>query len=488
MVFRRLRNRMIAHIVLIVSLVTLVSFFAVFWLHKLALNEHLETDAKTSSEIIEHFLLMFMLRNESAALEEILPELAKMHHLKSIKIVTPEGKIVFTSEPTERGKIIGDSDFFVFLKQEAHVLASHHFDGDVTHHKRWRKIYNESRCQGCHDPKQKINGVSMIETADTISFSTLKSEIYVTLGIAFGVIALLSFSTYSLFIPSVDRPVRELRKTIQRIQDGHFETRVNIQSKDELGQLAKGLNVMAAKLEDAQKKLISHHRSEIEQVESIAKIGEMAAGVAHEIKNPISGIVFAMNSIVRETNDKDPRKEIFEEVVKQANKVEQNLESLLSFARHSRLEQSPTDLNAIIERILLFIRQQPDARVIITETDLAQDLPIILIDSKQIEQVILNLVINAIQAMPEGGTLTITTMKSATSRHIRILVKDTGVGIPNDKKERIFEPFYTTKPSGIGLGLALCREIVLRHDGEIDVESKPEVGTIFSIKLPIETN
>ncbi|MFQ5865943.1 MAG: PAS domain-containing sensor histidine kinase, partial [bacterium] len=313
----------------------------------------------------------------------------------------------------------------------------------------------------------------------------LKSDYLVLGGIALGVIVLLSLATVVLFVRSVDRPVQKIKTTMDAIERGDFSARIKTSSRDELGQLALGMNAMADKLQKARNHLLEHHRQELLQVEALAKIGELAAGMAHEIKNPISGIVFAANSILRDTNLNDNRREIFEEILKQANRAEQNLESLLAFARQSRLERFPTDLNAIIERILLFIRQQSDMKLIKAESDLDKELPEVLVDPKQIEQVLLNLIINAVQAMPQGGHLTVSTRYHEANNRVCISVQDTGVGISREARDQVFQPFYTTKVKGVGLGLALCKEVVLRHRGTISFDSEVGTGTTFTIELPV---
>jgi len=483
--FKKLRTRLIAHIVLIVVLITSVSFLAAFKLHQQALEVHLSSDVHVASEILENMLITVMEVNELNSLRRILPELAKLRHLNRIRIIHPEGRIVFSSDPNEVGSTIVQAEFADFINSDSAVLTNHFKDHDVTLYQRWRKIYNEKRCQKCHDPLESVNGVSWVETADTVTFASLRSYFFMSASIAVGVIALLSFSTYFLFIRAVDRPIQELQKTMARIRNGDFSARVNMADNSELGQLGSGFNLMASKLQVAHKHLMEHHQQELEQAESIAKIGELAAGVAHEIKNPISGIVFAVNSIIRETDNDDPQKEIFEEIVKQAHKVEQNLEDLLSFARHNRLERFPTDINEIVKRICLFISQQPDMKNIIIESKLDPKLPELLVDPKQIEQVILNLIINAVHAMPDGGLLTTITTRKAASEAVQILIKDTGVGIPMHDQHKIFQPFFTTRPDGVGLGLSLCKDIVTRHKGSIYFESKLGEGTTFTVELPI---
>ena len=276
--------------------------------------------------------------------------------------------------------------------------------------------------------------------------------------------------------------------SIKAIERGDYSIRIKNSGRDELGQLAISLNTMAEKLQRTKVIFIENHRKELQLAETLAKFGEYAASMAHEIKNPISGILFAINSILRKMNKDDPQREIFEEIVHQANLVERNLEALLNFARQSRLEYLPTNLNEIIEGVLLFISQQPDTQQIKIQSNLDPNLPEIQADPQQIEQVILNLVINSIQAMPNGGEVTVRTKFYAEKERVTVSIKDTGEGIPKEMHEKIFQPFFTTKVKGTGLGLTLCQETIIRHNGRIKFESAVEIGTIFIIELPVNFN
>jgi len=485
MLFQRLRTRMIAHIIWIVSSVILVTFYLAFRLHEASVQQHLRSDARDVAEMVEKLLTKYMQLGDSKRMSELLPELSALHHIKRIRILEPGGRIICSSASQEEDTVLGGADFADFIAMPAETLTYHLAEGTNTTFFRWKKLENEELCQTCHDKSQQLNGVLWVETSDELSLSALRSDYMILAGIGLGVIVFLSLATAALFIRSVDRPVRELRATIDAIEHGDFSARARIAGRDELGQLANGLNSMVEKLQKARSHLEEHHRQELHQAETLAKIGELAAGLAHEIKNPISGIVFAANSILRETDPNDSRREIFEEMVKQANRVEQNLEALLTFARQSRLERFPTDLNAIIERILLFIRQQPDMKFIKTESSLDEDLPEVLVDPKQIEQLFLNLIINAVQAMPQGGRLAVSTRYHATGNKVRVSVQDTGGGIPQKLRDKVFLPFYTTKVKGVGLGLALCKEIVTRHGGTIFFDSNVGLGTTFTVELPV---
>ncbi len=485
MMFRKLRTRMIAHIIWIVSVVILVAFFLVYELHQAALKNHLRSDAERASQMVESVLVDIMQQKNPELLNALLPQLSRLHHIETLQIIRPDGKIAFSSNPAERDRPSQFIGLYHRLDSGKNVFAFNVMEGQNTSFFKFRKLENKKVCQDCHDSTRAVNGILFVKTSDQITFHSLRMELIPLTAIAVSVILLLSLATYTLFLRSVDRPVQELQKAMEQIKNGDFSVRIAQTGKDELGQLAEGLNSMAQKLQWAQHQLVEQHRQQMNRAEALAKMGELATGLAHEIKNPISGIVFALNSILRDIPENDKRREIFEELIKQANRVEQNLEALLSYAKENRLQKSPTDINSIIERLLLFVKQQQDMESIEVSSELDPELPQVLVDARQIEQVLLNLIINAIQAMPEGGKLRVTTAYQSSAKKIRILIQDSGIGIPQNIQDKIFQPFFSTKENGTGLGLTLCKEIVLKHSGNLTFQSKPGEGTIFIIELPI---
>jgi signal transduction histidine kinase len=487
MFFKRIRTRMVVHVIWIVTIVTIISCFITYKVHEHALKQHLQDDAEVASSIVENLIPIVMRHKDPAILHEIFPELTRLHHLKNVRIVAPNQRIVFSSEPAEVNELIQSPNFAEFAARPRETQVTQTQIENETTFQQWGKLRNTLFCQDCHGSVQEINGYAWVETSDRVSITAVASTIMVPFLIAIGVIIILSVVTASVFVRSVDRPIQSLKKMMDALKRGDFSSRITNVKQDELGTLAEGLNSMAEKLQESKTRLAEDHRQELDQAESLAKIGQMAAGVAHEIKNPISGIVFAANSILRDMDPKDNQYEIFEEIVAQANRVEQNLESMLMFAKYNRVERFPTDLNAIIERILVFIRQQPDMKLITISNMLAGNLPEVLVDPKQMEQVLLNLIINAVQAMPHGGELTVCSRHDVIDNTVMVSVGDTGVGIPKASRDKIFEPFFTTKQKGVGLGLALCREIISRHNGFLSLKSTENVGTTISFELPVGT-
>lgn len=486
MVFNRLRTRIIMHIIWIVSTVTVATFFFVDNLHKESLRKHLQADAISASQIVRNMLVHVMHERKPDLLNDLLPEISQLHHIKTIRLIEPGGTITFSSQPQEVETHADTAGLSRFLAMSGSTLVSSGLQGENLLIKEWMKLPNEEKCQTCHDDGEPLNGVLLIETADTVSLRVVNPNYLAIAGVSFGIILLMSLVTSMLFVRSIDRPIRKIKRAMQAIEQGDFSVRIDIPQRDEIGVLAQGINTLAERLEASRKQLMENHEREIRQTEALAKAGKLAAGLAHEIKNPISGIVFAINSILRETDGCESHREIFREIARQANRVEQNLEVLLSLARQSRFEARPADVQKIIEQVLLFIGQQNNGGKLKIEFERCEELPEIMADPNQLEQLFLNLIINAVQAMPEGGYLRICTEHLAEQKKIRITIQDTGTGIPKHVQPNIFQPFFTTKTRGVGLGLTICHDIVTRHHGTITFTSRPGAGTTFFIELDAE--
>ena len=231
-------------------------------------------------------------------------------------------------------------------------------------------------------------------------------------------------------------------------------------------------------------------QAELIQSEKMAAMGRLAGGVAHELNNPLTGIVGSVELLLlrlkKSESDCGKCFSILETVKKEGVRCQDLAKNLLHFSRKKKAKMKQVDVNQVIEdtfKIVAFQLSQPGAPVKVIK-NFATTLPSVLADSDQLEQVIMNLVINGRDAMPEGGTLTITTR--AHDGRVSIDFSDTGTGIPEELKSRIFEPLFSTKGEGkgTGLGLSITRDIIIAHKGEISLKSKPGEGTTFTIVLP----
>jgi signal transduction histidine kinase len=273
------------------------------------------------------------------------------------------------------------------------------------------------------------------------------------------------------------------------VERGNLKVKVDINNKDELGKLGTSFNSMITRLEKTGEELQKQHEQQIRQADKLAAIGELASGIAHEIKNPLAGIGSAIQVLAKELNLSGTYREVIDEIMVQLERLNKNTRTLLSFAKPGVLNFLVSDLNEIINKTVFFVRnkaEENNTRIIL---ELEQNLSKILIDSEQIQQVFLNIILNAIQAMPDGGSLSIATRLSENTekrtKMIAVSFTDTGIGIPKEHLRRIFNPFFTTKNRGTGLGLFISRTIVENHGGHIEVISETGKGTVFTVLLPI---
>lgn len=257
------------------------------------------------------------------------------------------------------------------------------------------------------------------------------------------------------------------------IVNAHLYTEVKSFSEE----LEQKVAERTKELEEAQAQLI--------QSEKLASIGQLAAGVAHELNNPISVMLGFAQAILRKLPQDDPLRKPLSTIEREGLRCKGIIQNLLDFARRSKPSLQPVDINQVLEASCLLIEHQMSLDNIVVTKGYAPNLPQVLADPNQLQQVFVNIIQNAYQAMPEGGTLRLVTR--ALGDEVQIIFADTGVGIPPENLKRIFDPFFTTKEvgQGTGLGLSVSYGIVEQHGGTIEVESKMGAGTTFIVKLPI---
>ncbi|MFW6108419.1 MAG: sensor histidine kinase [bacterium] len=273
---------------------------------------------------------------------------------------------------------------------------------------------------------------------------------------------------------AIARPIRSLAAQAQALTDGEPEARLTVPSRDEVGRLAEAFNGLLDSLRAAEARVVESER--------LAAVGQVAAGIAHEVRNPLSGIKMSAQLIGRRLREHSPAEaESVEVMLAEIARLEVIIDDLLTFAGPTRLSRQEADLNAVLGEVLDFMARQLEHASIEVRTKLADDLPPVRLDPRRIRQVVLNLVLNAAEAMPNGGTLTLRTRRADDA--VVAEVEDTGHGVEPAVAERIFEPFFTTKDGGSGLGLGVSRTLVEAHGGTLTVEPL-EHGTRFTFTLP----
>jgi len=335
----------------------------------------------------------------------------------------------------------------------------------------------------------------------------LRNNVMLTFTGMAGLTSIILLLILSAITSTIIKPLQGMVQATQRIAQGELNHRVAVDWRDEIGQLAESFNRMTENLKLANENLIQWSKTlerrveertrelkemqdYLVQSEKLASLGKMAAGIAHEINNPLTSILINTHLLLEKLEKLDKKDEFYENlslIAEETSRCTQIVRGLLEFARESKPQKTQTDINDLIEKTVLLLENKASFQNIRIVKQLKPDLPLILVDRAKIQQVFWNFMINACEAMPHGGQITITTDLSENKKAIEIRFIDTGVGIPPEHINKIFDPFFTTKPSGTGLGLAICYGIIQQHNGAIEVKSEPGRGTVFTLYLPLET-
>lgn len=282
----------------------------------------------------------------------------------------------------------------------------------------------------------------------------------------------------------IQRPMVELQEKMAIISDGNLDVGVSFgQSNDEIGDLGRKFNHMVRQLRESRLEIETMHRTQMSRAEHLATLGELATGLAHEIRNPLAGIAGVIEIIGRDLPSSSPARDMVKDVRLEINQINRILTDLLETARPHPPQMMKSNLNTTVEHAVMLARQQVLSQPIRIEFHKNPDLPEVEHDSDQIHQVVLNLLLNAVQAIEESGSVTVTV--GLQDDCAAITVSDTGRGMTEQQRAQIFRPFFTTRRNGTGLGLSLVRRIVEEHMGQIDVASEPGKGSTFQVLLPV---
>jgi signal transduction histidine kinase len=485
LIFKSLVIRVIILIVLLMTFV--IGLFTLFHIRRE--EYHLISSTKQSAKLllstVENSIFNSMLVGNSRDVQAILEMIGRSHQLANVRIFHPDGTILKSAKPEEIGRQLQGMDLLLFQNQGSEAVfrvAGEDVLGMV------KPIIADERCSVCHGPGEKVVGVLDLNfRLDEMTAKIWESYQFFMLHMVVLIVILSAGISFILF-RFVKRPIEAMAETMAQVEAGDLSVRVETKYADEMGSLTKSFNSMVDRLETTKNELEKYHYQQMERADRLASIGEMATGIAHEIKNPLAGISGAISVLADDFQEDDPRKGVISQVLDQIARLNKTATDLLYFGRPGTPEFTFVDLNALIKDTLFFISQHPEARNIHRVKELARDLPPAWADAKQIQQVLFNIIINAIQAMEEGGTLSVLTelvIRDGRS-FLRIKVQDTGTGISLEQLDKVFVPFHTTKTQGTGLGLPICRQLIEQHGGRIEVDSRLGDGTTFTIELPAQ--
>jgi signal transduction histidine kinase len=279
-------------------------------------------------------------------------------------------------------------------------------------------------------------------------------------------------------------PIERLSRAVDAVGAGNFDVSVKANTRDEVSQLADSFNTMAVNLRERDARLREAH-AQLLQSEKMAAIGQLSAGLAHEVKNPLAGILGYAQLTRRSLQNPEVIMKNIDVIERETRRCTDIISNLMRFARQERGERAPTDINVAVSRAIALVDHQLGLQNVAIRTNLQESLPPISCNANQLQQVVMNLLINAQQVMePAGGKVHVSTRLSGSD--VIIEVDDTGPGVPQDVRARIFDPFFTTKQAGqgTGLGLSVSYGLIRDHGGDIRVSDAPGGGARFTISLP----
>ncbi len=453
------------------------------------------------TDFVERTVIHEMLEGQPQDVHEFFKEVGKYADIQKIWIFDTRGKITFSSEAGERGTMVPRSRFEWYMghvQQGVPVMFTQEERGQHVH-ALVKPILNRPQCHKCHDPSQEIRGILHIDFSLAKATAQIASIHSFFLFSAIVTIASLALALWILLSRLVSGPISALVKTMGKAEGGDLGARVHVKSQDELGRLGESFNYMVGSLQEAKQQIEAEYQRQLEQADKMATLGQLASAVAHEVRNPLAGVSGAMQVLAEDYPVDDPKREVIEEILSQLGRLDKTVKDLLSYARPASPEPIPCNPNDLVERALFFIRQQVRNSQVAIVTDYGENLPQVNVDRQQIQQVVLNIALNAVQAMPDEGTLTVKTrtishQSSAVSEGsvpvheydcVEVAISDTGKGIPPEDHKKIFQPFFTTNHRGTGLGLPICQRIVEEHAGLIYIESELGNGTTVTVRLPV---
>ena len=484
----KFRYRVIITIVSVVLFISFLSFhfFHYYFLNKIR-NNYFE-DLKSMLSILHVNYLYNLESNGGKILYPIIDNLVKDSHVQNAYLLDENGRLVYSPISKSKNRSITlssknliDSDSLSEFK----IIA---LDSKKNIYRGFMPLYNNPSCYSCHPPSKKQLGYIVLDL--NLASIQKNSEMFINFGRFFSILLILFIlsSMRILHYRTIQMSLNKFKFAIANISKGNFSERVAISDVEELGDLAHHFNLMIEKIQDMQIKLNICNSQKLKNAKKLASIGEMAASLAHEIKNPLMGITNAIEVIAREISDPE-HKFVLREIRYQADRVNKAINDLLQYAKPIELKLELENLNEIIMHIVTFYQNQLKGKNVTFKISLDFNLPLFKIDRRLMENVLINLIQNAIQALSPAkhGEILITTKYFSSQDLVEIVVKDNGVGIPEENLNNIFKPFFSTKQAGTGLGLAIIERIIEQHNGNIRVESKVNQFTKFIITLPIQS-
>ena len=503
----------------------LLGFFIVR-LHRQHLEASTLASAERVSDVIKRSTTYYMMRNDREGLYHSIQTIADEPGMIKVRILDPEGRISYSTDPAEVSHVLDKSAEACYgCHNQSQPLArlnrpdrfriyrnggGHRVLGIIT------PIENQTSCSNAechaHPASQQVLGVLDTNLSLATADAQLKASSAHMLAYTAGAMLIVAALSWLFVWQVVGKPIKALENGTEHLAQGNLGYQIEVRSRDEVGDLAQSFNSMSLQLRSANEEIVTWTKTledrvvqktkELQRaqdhmlhVEKMASMGKMAAVVAHEVNNPLSGILTYAKLLRKWVGSgqaghekREEAMQCLELIAAESRRCGDLIKNLLGLSRTAPMNVQSTYLHDVIDRCLLLVRHQLELNGIDLHQKRTLDLPLVSCDAAQIEQVLLALIVNAIDAMPHGGSLWIETRLSPDETEIELKVRDDGAGIAPDVLPQIFEPFMTTKENGrgVGLGLAISRGIVESHHGRIEVQSELGRGATFTVTLPTQ--
>src|SRR4030066_2110918 len=513
MIFRSLKVKIL--LIVIIAVVVIEGIFLYLNIRSLSrqILDKTEEEAFNLSETIRLSIRNAMIKDRRDEYQRIIDDVAQRKGIVEVRIFKQSGEITVSSDKTKVGTVVdkkAEACYGCHREDEAKVLLPSDSKTRIYHTEKGsllgliNPIYNESSCYPCHPKTTNVLGV-LDTTISLEGFEKEKAQIYKQMLFS-GIVRVivLSFLLRLLLTRVVNRPIDKLLAATQQAARGNLDQAVGIRSHDELGELSDSFNNMISELKRSRDAIegwtqtlehrVQERTQELQQVQDqliragkMAALGELAAGVAHEINNPLPGVLTFSSLMLKKVDANHPWKKDLENIVQQTTRCRNIVRGLLDFARQRKPDKKDWDIHTLLDRTVTLVENQARFQNIKIVKEFKIGIPMLFVDGDQIQQVFMNIIINAADAMSgDGGTLTIKTNHKDGAAEVSFT--DTGCGMTKENLSKLFAPFFTTKEigKGTGLGLAISYGIIQSHNGDIEVESQVRKGSTFRIKLPIE--
>ena len=475
--------------------------------HRRNSEELVLQSAERISDIIQRSTRYQMLDNDRGALYQSIRDMGSQPGIRRIRIFNKEGRIMFSTDPAEANAMVDKHAEACYgchaqaapLVKLARPDRARIFTEEATGTRVLgviRPIENQPACSNAachaHPPERSILGVIDSQLSLAAVDANLAVQQKQLLGFTGTALVLLLLVSTIFVWRVVHKPVQELIAGTHRVAGGDLDYRLPVRSRDEIADLAESFNKMTGELAEARARLLEQTQNALAGSEKMASLGKLAATVAHEVNNPLFGILTYAKLCRKAVEESELPEEGRGPLVEQLTVIEHEsrrcgeiMRNLLTFARQAPRRREPNDLNELVGRAVKLMRHQFELQRVEVETELGAQPAEVDCDAGQIQQVVLVLMGNAAEAMPQGGRLRIATELVGTE--VRLHVRDWGPGIPADVLPHIFEPFFTTKEEQqrTGLGLAVAKSIIDQHGGTIEVHSKEGQGAEFVVTLAL---